>query len=470
MTHVRVFRHYIHFPYIMLALLDAAVMVSCTYLAVFFRFYGDTGYFMGGLPYVADAAVMFALVNLVTMLAMGVYPSRTHEGMSGMMLRTIMALVAGMALLALLNQLFVDWLWYLNPDVLTFATLLTVLGMGIARSLFFFVLGEDAFKRRVLVLGAGRRAAQLLEDLKDPYDQRGFEFAGFVPTDGEQISVRGEQVIDPHRQLHHYLQDHPEIDELVIAMDDRRKKLPVEDLLECKMLGVSIVDGATFCEREGRKIPLDLLNPSWMIFSDGFATVSARNLGKRLFDVLASLALLGVTWPFMVLTALAIKLEEGARAPVFYRQVRVGEGGKPFEIVKFRSMRIDAEKSGAQWATKNDNRVTRVGAFIRKVRIDELPQIFNVLKGDMAFVGPRPERPVFVEQLVKRIPYYNERHRVKPGITGWAQLCFAYADDEEDTKEKLRYDLYYIKNQSLLLDLVILIQTVEVVLFKKGAH
>lgn len=237
------------------------------------------------------------------------------------------------------------------------------------------------------------------------------------------------------------------------------------------MEGIDVVDAVTFYEREARKIPLESIQPSWLIFSDGFGAVAARNLSKRAFDVMASLALLLVTWPVMLLTILAIKLEEGLRAPVFYKQERVGLNGKSFYVIKFRSMRVDAEKAGqAIWAQKNDSRVTRVGAFIRKVRIDELPQIFNVLKGDMAFVGPRPERPVFVRQLAEKIPFYNERHRVKPGITGWAQLCFAYADSEEDSKEKLRYDLYYIKNQSLLLDLIILIQTVEVILFKKGAH
>jgi exopolysaccharide biosynthesis polyprenyl glycosylphosphotransferase len=190
-----------------------------------------------------------------------------------------------------------------------------------------------------------------------------------------------------------------------------------------------------------------------------------------MFDVIASFLLLMVAWPFILLTILAIKLEDGWGAPVLYKQVRVGLNGQPFDVMKFRSMRTDAEKAGqAIWATQNDSRITRVGNVIRKYRIDELPQLFNVFRGDMAFVGPRPERPVFVEKLAKNIPYYNERHRVKPGITGWAQLCFAYADNEEDSKEKLRYDLYYIKNNSLLLDILILLQTVEVVLFKKGAH
>lgn len=206
------------------------------------------------------------------------------------------------------------------------------------------------------------------------------------------------------------------------------------------------------------------------MFSDGFTVSTVSGLGKRALDILASTILLLATSPLMLLTVLAIKIEDGLAAPVLYSQERVGFNGKVFKVHKFRSMRTDAEKSGAVWARKNDTRVTRVGEFIRKVRIDELPQILNVLNGTMAFVGPRPERPMFVEQLAEKIPFYNERHRVKPGITGWAQLCFAYADNEEDSREKLRYDLYYIKNQSLLLDLLIIIQTVEVVLFKKGSR
>jgi len=256
----------------------------------------------------------------------------------------------------------------------------------------------------------------------------------------------------------------------VVAVDDRRKGLPMEDLLECKMEGIKIVDGASFYERESRKVALEMITPGWLVFSDGFNVSSVFGAGKRSLDLLAAGILLIFSFPLMLLTAIAIKIEDGLRAPVFYSQERVGLNGKPFMVHKFRSMKIDAEKNGAVWAKKNDSRVTRVGDFIRKVRIDELPQLFNVLNGSMAFVGPRPERPVFVEQLTRKIPFYNERHRVKPGLTGWAQLCFAYADNEEDTREKLRYDLYYIKNQSLLLDLLVIIQTVEVVLFKKGSR
>lgn len=227
----------------------------------------------------------------------------------------------------------------------------------------------------------------------------------------------------------------------------------------------------TFFERETGRVYLDLLYPSWIIYSKGFARNPRRALIKRSFDIATSALLLAMLWPIMLITALAIKLEDGLRAPVFYKQQRVGLDGEIFEVLKFRSMREDAEKeSNPEWAQKNDPRVTRVGNVIRKLRIDELPQLLNVLSGDMAFVGPRPERPEFVGDFAERIPYYNERHCVKPGITGWAQLSFPYGSSENDTIEKLQFDLFYLKNHSLLFDLQILMQTVEVVLFGKGAR
>jgi sugar transferase (PEP-CTERM system associated) len=254
-------------------------------------------------------------------------------------------------------------------------------------------------------------------------------------------------------------------------MDDRRAGFPMDELLECRLEGVDIVELVTFLERETGKVRLDILNPSWMIFSEGFRQGRIHTSLERAFDVLASLTLLVVAAPLMLLTMIAIKLTEGPRASIFYRQVRVGQYGKPFKLLKFRSMREDAERDGkAQWAQKNDTRVTRIGGFIRMTRIDELPQILNVLRGEMSFVGPRPERPEFVEQLNERIPYYRERHSIKPGITGWAQLCYPYGSSESDAIEKLQYDLFYVKNHSLLFYLAILVQTVEVIVWRKGAR
>ena len=262
--------------------------------------------------------------------------------------------------------------------------------------------------------------------------------------------------------------DEMEIDEVVVALDDRRKQFPVHELLDCKMSGVQVVDVLSFFERQTGKVHLDILQPSWLIFSDGFQQGMLRSVSKRVFDILVSALIILIAMPVIILTMIAIRVED--RGPVFYRQVRVGENWRLFQVLKFRSMRTDAEKKGAQWATKNDSRVTRVGKIIRILRIDELPQVINVFKGDMSFVGPRPERPEFVEKFSETIPYYAERHRVKPGITGWAQICCPYAASEKETVEKLQYDLYYVKNYSVFLDFMIIFQTAEVVLWGRGAR
>lgn len=470
MSHVRLFRHYIHLPFVILGLIDFVVLGFALGLSVFFRFFGDLQFFIANLAYVLPSVVAYALINLLIMVALGVHQSRLEEGMSGMMLRTILGLFISIPLCGFAYFLNSDWFWYLGTfNVLSSSAVFGFFLLGIARMLFFAMVGKDTFKRRVLVLGAGRRARQLLEDLESPFNRKGFVLKGFVPIPDEPIELDDKHLIRLTGTMRDYILRHP-VREIVVAVDDRRKGLPMDDLLECKMEGIGIIDGASFYERESRKVALEMITRGWLVFSDGFTVSSVYGVGKRSLDIFAASVLLLVSLPFMLLTAIAIKLEDGWKAPVIYSQERVGLNNKLFRVHKFRSMITDAEKNGAQWASKNDARVTKVGAFIRKVRIDELPQIFNVLNGTMAFVGPRPERPVFVEQLSEKIPFYSERHRVKPGLTGWAQLCFAYAENEEDTREKLRYDLYYIKNQSLLLDLLIIMQTVEVVLFKKGSR
>jgi len=323
-------------------------------------------------------------------------------------------------------------------------------------------------KRRVLVIGCGKKACNL-EVVNSSYVYRGFEIVGYVALEDEPVNVANPIMLNDSCSLIDIIK-RENVDEIVIAVDDRRKKLPVDDLLDIKMSGVIVMDLQTFYEREQRLVFLEALTPSWLVFSDGFVNDGTRPIVKRTFDIVASILLLAVSWWVMLITALAIWLESGFGAPVLYRQMRVGYRNQPFNVVKFRSMRVDAEKNGAQFAGEIDDRVTRVGKVIRKFRIDELPQLFNVLKGEMSFVGPRPERPEFVEGFEKNIPYYKERHRVKPGITGWAQLCYPYGASEHDTWQKLQYDLYYVKNYSLFLDLAIMLSTVEVVLWGRGAR
>jgi sugar transferase (PEP-CTERM system associated) len=333
--------------------------------------------------------------------------------------------------------------------------------------LFWRIVEQDAFRRRVLVYGAGKRASRLLE-LRRRSDQRGFRIVAFMPAPGDTELIKDGRVVEPKFPLLDYVKQE-QIDEIIVAMDDRRTGFPLRDLLDCRFQGVRVLDLLTFLERETGKVKVDLVTPSWLIFADGFAGDPRRQFVSRCVDIVVSGVLAVVALPIMALVAMAVAIEDGM--PVLYRQRRVGLMGKEFTLYKFRSMYTNAESDGkARWASAQDSRVTRVGAVIRKLRLDELPQVFNVLRGEMSLVGPRPERPEFVARLAQVIPYYHERHCVKPGITGWAQLCYPYGSSDEDSMEKLQFDLYYVKHRSLTFDLMVLIQTAEVVLWGKGAR
>jgi sugar transferase (PEP-CTERM system associated) len=389
---------------------------------------------------------------------MGMFSRRLRDKMSGIVLRITLSVLAGSALGGSLLALLPAYQASLE-QILTFAGIAWIVLIVVHR-VVRGVVDEDIFKSNVLVYGAGVSAARIAQLRRHAY-RGGFQVVGYVPA---ELLITTEA---PLRDLAQRF----EIDEIVVAMDDRRQQFPLKELLDARLAGIEILDLATFLERETGKVYLDILFPSWMIFGEGFRRDMFRLVTERGFDLIASLLLLVLAMPVMLLTSLAIKLEEGPRAPLLYRQARVGYAGRVFNVLKFRSMRTDAERDGkAQWASANDTRVTRVGRFIRKVRIDELPQLLNVLRGQMSFVGPRPERPEFVQQLAETIPYYDERHAVKPGITGWAQLCYPYGASEQDAVEKLQYDLYYVKNHGLLFDIFILLQTVEVILLGKGAR
>jgi sugar transferase (PEP-CTERM system associated) len=328
------------------------------------------------------------------------------------------------------------------------------------------ILGAAAFRRRVLVLGAGHRARRIEALSAQP--ESGFAVVGYIAMTAAQNAV--EQAIPRAAiaDLSRHVRDLGAT-EVVLALEERRNALPLKDLLRIKTAGVHVNDFSSFIERETGRVDLDTLNPSWLIFSDGFS--SGRMLSsfaKRVFDVVASGALLLLPLPIIALFALLVKLD--SRGPAFFRQERIGLYGEPFTLLKLRSMRTDAEADGAKWAQRDDPRITRLGHFIRKVRIDELPQVWTVLKGQMSFVGPRPAVSKFVDDLEERLPDYAERHMVKPGITGWAQINYPYGASIEDSRCKLEYDLYYAKNYTPFLDLLILLQTLRVVLWPEGAR
>ncbi len=459
--HFKLFRRYWQLPLVMLWLGEAAALVLAGVLAQHF-----SGSVAGGI-YSPASAVLFCACVLISMIGMGLFSRRLRERTAGIVARlTFSVLLGGIGSGTLLILLPMES-WSLRTVLIAmvlawFALLLVWL---IRRT----IVDEEKFKRRVLAFGAGRNAHRITE-LRRRADRRGFRLVGYVRVEGEDPQVPAGKIVATGESLREYVKEQ-EVDEIVVAMDDRRRHFPLKELLNCRLDGVEISELVSFLEREAGKVYLDVLNPSWIIFSDGFRRDRARQLTERCFDLLASILVLAVSTPVMLLTALAIKLEEGLRAPIFYSQDRVGINGQIFKVLKFRSMRIDAESDGkARWAQADDNRITRVGGLIRKLRIDELPQILNVLKGDMSFVGPRPERPEFVSELTAQIPYYGERHSVKPGITGWAQLCYPYGSSVQDATEKLQYDLFYVKNHNLLFDVLILLQTLEVIVMGKGAR
>ncbi len=461
---VRVFRHYIPTAFVLLGVIEALILILSVYLGVSLRFWGNETAlnYDGGL---FGKALLFSIVMLSAMTFMGLYQRHMREGVEGVLVRVAAGLVLGLVLLSIVYYVFPSAT--LGRGEFALASFFALACILAVRFVFVRYLDDDTGNRRILVLGVGSRAKVINDLLRRKTDQRGFTIVGYVKFPGEQVKV--EQNVIPHDLTLLELSLKYQVDEIVVAIEDRRKSFPMHEIVDCRMSGVDVVDLLTFFERQTGKVMIDILNPSWLVFSDGFKYGVLRVYSKRAFDIVASLLLLLLSLPVIIVTVIAIFLED--RGPILYRQVRVGENWKLFQVLKFRSMRVDAEGDGkAQWASKNDSRITRVGAVIRKLRVDELPQIINVLRGDMSFVGPRPERPVFVEQLSESIDYYSERHRVKPGITGWAQICYPYGDSEKDAHEKLQFDLYYVKNYSLFLDLVILFQTAGAVLWGKGGR
>lgn len=460
---INLFSHYIPGRSLALAAMDAAVLLMAAQVGISLQLADSSA--SGGA--VLTQASAFALGMIVIMSSMGLYQTDLWNDTRSVKLRVVTAFALAFAIVGLVASVMPTLSSGLVAlGATTMALALT--GSLCVRAAFHRWQNLSAFKSRVLVLGTGSRVMRLAE-----YAQRNpnHEVIGYVPTQPARHYVPSPLVLPkaPGDSVLSIAERHA-VDKIVVGVRDRRGGgFPVQELLECRMKGIEVVELPTFFEREYRQVMLESLNPSWMVLGDGFRQGFLRNMAKRLFDLTVSTVLLVVGLPVLLLAVICIYLESGP--PVLYRQERVGRGGRPFTLYKLRSMRKDAESEGTpQWAAADDDRTTRVGRFLRKSRIDELPQLFNVLKGEMSLVGPRPERPVFVDQLVKQIPFYALRHSVKPGITGWAQVRYAYGASVDDAVEKLQHDLYYVKNNSLFLDIMILFATIEVVLWGRGAR
>jgi sugar transferase (PEP-CTERM system associated) len=340
----------------------------------------------------------------------------------------------------------------------------SILAMALViwRWAYEWIIGLSVFRERVFVLGSGVRARTVVETLRTRRD------AGMEVVDGEGKGVFNGQLEHFAADLRAFCKPKTCIDRVIVAMEDRRGSMPTRELLDLRLRGVVIEDASVLMERLLGRLPLDGLNPSALIFTDGFNVKASQQIVRRLVSITASFIGLAICLPFIPFIILAVRLS--SPGPIFFRQTRVGLRGRPFSVLKFRTMRQDAEAQGAVWATKNDPRVTSLGRFMRKTRLDEIPQLWNVLRGEMGFVGPRPERPEFVQWLSSEIPFYELRHIIRPGITGWAQVRYQYGASLEETKQKLEYDLYYIKHLSLGLDLLIMFETIKTIILRRGAQ
>lgn len=460
--------HDVHSGTRLLFLLELAILAAVYFVSV------EVGllYLPGDYPSYWSSAqllhfILFVFPIQISLLSLGLYNSKIRETFRGIIRRSFVSVALGYFIATAIYG--ITPIEVLPGHLREWSTLVALILLIAGRYFALSMRYEHFGRQRVLILGAGERASIIERRMRRRSDRVSFDLVGFVHMRGDsEDGIKNEKIINLETSLEAYVFEN-NVDEIVVAADERRSNLPVDSLFHCKLHGVEITDILDFIERETGQIAVNLIYPSWVIYSNGFQSTNyLRNAFDWLFNSVLALLVLVVTCPFMLITALFIKLEDGLKSPIFYKQERIGLNGKPFNIIKFRSMITDAEKNGAQMATKGDARVTKVGAIIRKYRIDELPQLWNVFKGEMGFVGPRPERPYFVRELVLSIPYYNQRHNVKPGLTGWAQLKYPYGSTEEDSLEKLKFDLYYIKHRSFLLDLLILVRTAEIVIFGKG--
>lgn len=466
---LRIFGHFVPAAIVALAASEALIIVAALYFTIALSDGPSAISLTGGgivLP------LLVALAILVAMYSTGFYSLDALFSARQSVMRSALILPLIFALAILLTSQFGRYLGK-SPHGWSWSLLLPTLWVAcilVTRTIFRRVSRSGVLRRRVLILGQGPRVAELRELAKERFGAYFLPVAHVGVEQRSHVSTVGAVQVKERVQTLDLLSLSREVSatEIVVATDERRG-LPVHQLLQCKLCGIRVTDYLDFYERESGRVDLEALRPSWFIFSDGFRMGPTVEFVKRFFDIALSLLTLVIVLPLLAFTVLAIKCEGGGA--ILYRQERVGLRGRSFILLKFRSMTESAEQDGSPvWAAKRDPRVTRVGWFIRKLRIDELPQLYNVLRGDMSFVGPRPERPFFVNRLAQSLPYYHERHSVKPGITGWAQVNCPYAASLEDAREKLSYDLYYLKHRGLFLDFVILLRTVRVILWPDGAR
>ncbi len=437
------------------------VLILSAIIFASYLYYGPEG-FIADMGWLVSRSLLVTIIGQMWIYFFDLYDFTNDSVFSDVAIRLTQALGFTCIVLACIYFLFPTVM--IEPKILLPGCAILFVSIIGWRLFYKMVLDKKMFTQSILLIGTGELAEIIARDIETKKDS-GFKIVGYVGDTEPVYNPRKLPLFAYGQDLRQVVRD-MRAEKIVVVLDDRRGKMPVKELLDCRVAGIPVIKGIDFYEGLTGKIMVEKTSPSWLIFSQGFNQSRLYLTLKRIVDISAAVFGLGILLPILIITAILIKFD--SKGPIFYSQKRVGEKNKVFRVIKFRSMRTDAEANGPVWAQKNDNRVTRVGNFIRKTRIDEIPQMWTVLKGDMSFVGPRPERPVFVEQLEKIIPYYSLRHSIKPGITGWAQICFPYGASEEDAVRKLEYDLYYLKNMNLLLDVSIIFRTIKTVLFKKG--
>lgn len=461
---LKVINHFFPSTTLVKLFFDSALLFAAVLLAIFMT---DSAHGVADWRVVVPSGLFFALVMMLVNTAMGLYRPVAGDSFLHLLAKILFSFFVSLPLAFAVFRVL-PWTEFTTEaveisSVLVVGAVLVVRGWSSRRSAPLFLA------RRMLVVGTGTDAAVLERELAQ-LDGQGLTVVGFLPANGEDsCKVDPGKVLRDSGSLQQIARKLRAGEVVVAVREQRGGVLPLRELLDCKLAGIKVYDLSTFFERFRGQVRIDSLKASWLIYGDGFRQDWGRTVVKRCFDLIAASVLLVLALPVMLVTAILILLEDGA--PVLYRQERVGLGGKTFKVIKFRSMRSDAEKDGRpRWATSGDDRVTRIGRFIRRTRIDELPQLVNVLVGEMSLVGPRPERPYFVDQLTRSISFYAVRHCVKPGVTGWAQVRYQYGATVDDAIQKLQYDLYYVKNHTLVLDTLVLFETIRVVLTGEGAH
>jgi sugar transferase (PEP-CTERM system associated) len=458
---IKLFRHHVSVGSLLMLSADTVLLLAVVPMALALQGSGDVATAL--LPSILFATLMLALNG-----SLGVYRREGGSSFGSQLGRVLLAVALGIPVAYMLFSVTPHG--YEARNSIGYAVLLSLCGLILLRQVIFWAGTAGLGAKRVLIVGTGGDAAGVERALAS-MGYPSLSIVGFYPVaeGSEEAAVAQDRILPRALPLSEIVAGLGVKEVIVAVREQRGGVLPMRELVECRVSGIPVTDLAGMYERVRGEVPIESLKASWLIYGQGFVQGRARTLVKRTFDVIVSAALLVLALPVMILTAVAIRFDSAG--PVIYRQERVGRGGRRFVCLKFRSMRCDAEQDGvARWAIQSDPRVTRIGRFIRRLRIDELPQLFNVLRGEMSMVGPRPERPNFVAELKQMIPFYDLRHSVKPGVTGWAQVRYSYGATVEDARKKLQFDLYYVKNHSLFLDLVILVETVRVVLFREGAH